>query len=82
VASLFAVSGRRERVRFSRSQWADLIVLIVVLWGQLIVYFIWGDDNLWLVLLFLVLNAVMLVKIYRWILPLWREQRGPYDRDV
>lgn len=69
------VGDDRQRSAFTGSQWTDLCILIVLLWGQILVFFIWGNDRPWLMALFALLSTAMLVKCYMWILPLWRERR-------
>ena len=66
-------SAKRERVEFTRSQWADLVIVILLMATFFPLELTLGTG--WWTVLLLALMNVMLVRIGIWIIPIWRDRR-------
>jgi hypothetical protein len=66
----------RNRVPFKGWQWAEIGLLIVLLYGQIALIFTVLKDRPVLLLVIGLPPVALMVHMYTWLIPLWKARRG------
>jgi hypothetical protein len=70
----------RKRVGFKGWQWAEIGLLIVLLYGQIALLLTVLKDRPGLAALTLLVPAALMVHMYTWLIPLWKARRDRATR--
>ena len=65
----------RNRVQFKGWQWAEIGLLVVLLYGQIALLLTVLKDRSGLAALTLLVPMALMVHMYTWLLPLWKARR-------